>query len=261
MLRKTVLITGGTRGVGLSLAKSMLGLNNNVVITGTNYENTFNVAKSLDLSRVTPIQLDLTKLESIESFNDELQKRDIKIDTFINNAGMLSRDSLVSVKPSRFHKMLMVNQFGPSMLVKYLLPNMIKNNSGNILFFCPPYIIDNKTSLLTPYMSTKMGQTSLMKMIANMVNRPNNNIKICGFWTKYGLYTDALLHRKIGEKENYMSPEIICKMVEMLLKENVSSINGKVVIDHEYLTSNGVNLNQFAMGDKVLTLEQLFMLK
>lgn len=251
MLRKTALITGGTRGTGLSIAK-MFNLNNyNVIITGTSFEKTKIVANEIG-SNVIPLQLDLTRQESIENFGKEIGS--YKVDTFINNAGMLSRDPLEKIEISRYNKMLMVNQFGPSMISKYVLQNM--NNKGNLIYFCPPLLIDHKTSFLTPYMSTKLGQTLFMQMLAHKLS--NTEIKVCGVWTKYGLYTDALTHRKIGNRENYMSPEIISKTIELLLKETSTDVSGKVFVDHNYLLSKNIDIKQFALGNKTLTLDQLF---
>lgn len=251
MLRKTVLITGGTRGTGLSIAK-MFNLNNyNVIITGTSLEKTKVVANEIG-SNVIPLQLDLTNGESIENFGKNIKTH--KIDTFINNAGMLSRDQLENIKLSRYNRMLMVNQFGPSMISQYVLQNM--DNNGNLIYFCPPLLIDHKTSFLTPYMSTKLGQTLFMQMLANKYS--STNMKICGVWTKYGLYTDALTHRQIGNKENYMSPDIISKTIEQILTEDSKLVSGKVFIDHDYLLSKNIDIKQFALGNKTLTLEQLF---
>jgi len=251
MLKKTVLITGGTRGTGYAIAK-MFNLNGyNVMITGTSLKKTQQIATDIG-KNVIPLELDLTKLDSIENFGKLIKNE--KLDVFINNAGMLSRDPLEKIQLSRYNKMLLVNQFGPSMITKYILPNF--NPSGNIIYFCPPLLIDYKTSLLTPYMSTKLGQTLFMQMLANKLKK--TDIKVCGVWTNYGLYTDALTYRKIGQKENYMSPNIICKTIEIILDEPEKNISGKVIVDHDYLLSKNINIKQFALGENTLTLDQLF---
>lgn len=64
------------------------------------------------------------------------------------------------------------------------------DDGGSLIYFSPPLMIDNKTSC-SPYMSTKLGQTLFMQMLAN-----NINIQTCSVWTRYGLYTDALRHKK-----------------------------------------------------------------
>lgn len=251
MLRKTALITGGTRGTGLSIAK-MLNFNGyDVIITGTSLEKTENVANNIG-KNVIPLELNLTKMESIEKFGNKI--RNNKIDVFVNNAGMLSRDQLEKIEISRYNKMLMVNQFGPQMVSKYVLEKM--DEKGSLIYFSPPLVVDNKTSFLTPYMSTKLGQTLFMQMLANKYKY--TNMKICSVWTRYGLYTDALTHRKIGNTDNYMSPDIISKTIELLLNDESKNISGKVIIDHDYLLSKKINPNTYALGNNPLTLEQLF---
>lgn len=181
----------------------------------------------------------------------------MKIDTVINNAGMLSRDNLNNVSESRLQKMFMVNSIGPLVLSKYVLPNMIKANKGNILFFCPPYAIDKKTTLLLPYMQSKLAQTTYMSSLANAMKK--TSIGIAGFWTKYPIYTDALTHRQIGSKDKCMDPAIIASMVKLMLEENPKDINGKVCIDHEYLLSKNIDLMQFALGKNVQSLDEMFL--
>lgn len=259
---KRVLITGGTRGVGLSLARMFALKDYQVVLTGTDQIKTTNATKLLNYYSNTNktmhegCKLDLSKLESIDEFCKTISQQDF--DVVIHNAGMLSRNGLDTVTNSRQHKMFMVNAIGPMLITRSILPNMIKNKKGHILFFCPEYAIDAKTTMLTPYMQTKLAQTTFMRSVANMPIIKKSNIGVAGFWTKYGLYTDALIHRGIGTKENCMDPSIISEMVKLLLDEKPLEINGKVFRDHEYLTNKGINLDNFKLGNDVVPLDQLF---
>ena len=166
-----------------------------------------------------------------------------RFDTIIHNAGMLSRDNLLNMNESKFLKMIAINTMSPIYLTKSCLPYMINKNQGNMFFFCPPYRIDKKTRKLTPYMQTKLAQTTFMFSLANMMTKiqPRTGIPVCpgirvaGFWTDYPIWTDALKHRKIGQKENCMSPAIIGKTVELMLEDKPENIHGNVMIDHDYL--------------------------
>ena len=193
---------------------------------------------------------------SLENFCDKI--KDSKFDVVIHNAGMLSRDGLDTVTTSRQLKMFMINTIGPIAITKTVLPNMINSKSGHILFFCPEYAIDEKTTYLTPYMQSKLAQTTFMKSIANMGIIKKSNIGVAGFWTRYGLHTDALTHRQIGKKEICMDPSIVSEMVSLLLEENPSTINGKVFYDHEYLLSKQVDLNKFKLGGEPVFLDKMF---
>lgn len=249
---RTALVTGGTKGVGYEIAKMLSRNNYKVIITGRDATNAIAMAQSINPSNVTGVELDLTKTESIMKFSRTCESADV----LIHNAGMLSRDNLSSVKETSLQKMFMTNAIGPILLTKYLLPNMIKRNNGSVLFFCPPYAIDKKTSLLTPYMQSKLAQTTFMKSVANMVKK--TDVNVAGFWTKYPIYTDALIHRQIGEKSDCMHPAIIARMVELMLLEPDKSLNGTVSFDHDYLISRGESPNTYALGGKPKLLDELF---
>lgn len=258
---KRVLITGGTRGIGFKIAEKLSNSGYKVFITGRDGYQAKSIAKLLDptSNKVSGVELDLTSMASIQKMSNF--SKEYMIDTLIHNAGMLSRDTLDSVSETRFEKMMMVNTLGPMLLTKYMLPHMltstVKQGEGSVLFFCPPYAIDKKTSLLTPYMQTKLAQTTFMRSIANMVK--DTNIRVAGFWTNYPIYTDALTHRQIGKKENCMDPMIIAEFVKLLLEDDPKKISGQVLIDSNYLPSNGVDPLNFALGNEIKGLDQLFM--
>lgn len=255
LMMKTALVTGASRGIGLQLAKTLNNLNYKLIITGTNKQKIEEIANEINPNNVIGVELDLTKPETIPETISKFSQN-YKVDLLIHNAGMLSTNSLKDVTELRLQKMFMVNAIGPILLTKYFLPNMLKQNNGHILFFSPPYAIDEKTTFLTSYMQSKLAQTTFMKSIANMTK--SSNLGVASFWTQYPIYTEALTHRQIGKKENYMCPGIISKMVELLLKEDPKSINGKVFIDDQYLKHKGINVNTFALGNETTKLDNLF---
>lgn len=247
---KTALITGSTRGIGLQIAKMFYKENYKVIITGTKLENVQSVVKSFNSEYVTGIELDLTKPNSISKFKET----QYNVDVLINNAGMLTTTQ--SNDEKRLRKMFDVNVIGPIEVTEHVLPNMIKNNSGHILFFCPPYAIDMKTTMLKRYMQTKLAQTTYMMSTANQLK--NKNINVVGFWTKFPIFSDAIIHRNIGEKENCMDPSIISETVKQLINDDPNKIRGKVFHDHDYLISKNIDPKQFALGNKTMFLDELF---
>ena len=110
-------------------------------------------------------------------------------------------------------------------------------------------------------MQTKLAQTTFMYSLADMltISRPQSNITVSGFWTDYPIWTDALKHRKIGQKENCMSPSIIGKTVELMLEDKPENIHGNVMIDHDYLISKKIDPNKWAYGSQTQNLDDLFL--
>lgn len=253
---KRALVTGGTRGIGFELCKMLIKKNYEVVFTGRTQESVSKAVQKFEENSqfkgcIQGVVMDMTDHSMVKSI-----PRYCEFDTVIHNAGMLSRDNMSNMCENRLTKLFNVNTLGPMSITKACLPYMKKQNFGNIFFFCPPYKIDAKTRKLTPYMQTKLAQTTFMYSMADILEK--TGIKVSGFWTNYPIYTDALIHRQIGIKENCMNPEIIAKMVELMLYDKKENINGNVMIDKYYLLENRIDPQKWALGNHLKSLDDLF---
>lgn len=84
----TILITGGSAGIGFEIAKAFSERNNHVIITGRNEERLRNAAAKL--SNVTPIVFDVTSKEDVEALAVRLETEFPALNVVINNAGKAS---------------------------------------------------------------------------------------------------------------------------------------------------------------------------
>ena len=259
MTLKTALVTGGTRGVGKELTKMFLNRNVNVIMTGRNLDNVKKVENILNShaaennrkARVTGYELNFTDLDGNKLLN-KLKNKEIKPTYLINNAGSLMLDNIKNVTPKRMKIMYEVNTFGPLLLTKYCIDEMLKKKYGAILFNSPPYIIDDKTKYLMPYMQTKLAQTTFMKSLSHSIAKNSDmEILVSSFWTNYPLLTDAILKNGVGTEEDCMHPSILSKTVEELLfnTANKHEYLGKEIIDKHFLTERNVDLTQFKMSE------------
>lgn len=257
-MNKLALITGSTRGVGLSIAKMFLKNHYDIILTGTNLIQTETMAHELSKNtthKIIPLQLDWTDPQSTRSFLEMIPK--FRFQAVVNNAGMLSVQSFDSISVSRYEKMRRVNFEGPIQLTQTVLPFLCPN--AHLFYVCPPFTDQyRKAFSLLPYLTTKLSQTLFMEMIAN--HTLHTQLRVCGIWTAFGLDTDALRFRKIGTEDHYMKPEIISDMIQLLLHEKRSLYHGKVMIDQTYLPNKKIALLDYAIGQKTpKTLEELFL--
>jgi len=249
---KRALVTGGTRGIGMEISKMLLNKGYEVVFTGRTQESVNNALLRYNNSNICGVVLDMTKPIHIDF--------PLRFDTVIHNASMLSRDNMKNISQKRLQNLFSVNAISPIYLTKLCLPYMLRKHSGNIFFFCPPYSIDGKTRLYTPYMQSKLAQTTFMYSIANLVSVSTDvNIKVAGFWTDYPIYTDALIYRQIGERANCMSPGIVTKTLELMLDDDHKNIHGKVITDHQYLKQNNIDPTIWSLGNKTIKIDELFL--
>lgn len=256
-MNRLALITGSTRGVGLSIATMFLKNHYDIIMTGTNLAHTESVAHELSkktTQKIIPLQLDWTDAQSAKSFLECLPQ--FRFRAVVHNAGMLSVQSFDSISVSRYEKMRKVNFEGPVRLTQTLLPCLYPQ--AHLFYVCPPLTDSYRKALsLLPYLTTKLNQTLLMEMIAN--HTLHTSIRVCGIWTAFGLDTDTLRFRKIGNENEYMKPEILSDMIQLLLHDKRYVYHGKVMVDQTYLPSKKISLLKYTMGKKIpKTLEELF---
>lgn len=279
MALKTALVTGGTRGVGKEITKMFLDRNINVIMTGRNIENVKQIEYEINKNnkinktnkaRVTGYKLDFTDLEGSSKILYKLKNKEIKPTYLINNAGVLMMDNMNNITPKRMEILYLVNTFGPLLLTKYCMEDMWKKKYGAILFNSPPYIIDDKTKYLMPYMQTKLAQTTFMKSLAHsLIDEKNNNkntetnILVSSFWTNYPLLTDAILKNGVGSEEDCMHPSILAKTVEELLfnTPNREDYIGSEIIDKTFLEEKNIDITNFKINNNknIDKLDDLFL--
>ena len=93
---RTVVVTGGTQGIGFAIARSVLQNGGNAVITGRSQSKAENAREKLleetggDESRVFSLALDNTKLDAIPQKFSEIVNliSPLKVDALVNNAGI-----------------------------------------------------------------------------------------------------------------------------------------------------------------------------
>lgn len=138
---KTVLITGGTSGIGMSIAKTVLMNEGTVVITGR-FLNRLISAKDELLSisdiykdRIFISELDNTNISDMKIRFDEITKSlgDKKIDVLINNAGLVG-GNFGSLSEEEYDKIMDTNLKGTFFLCQIVATYMKENSiQGNIL--------------------------------------------------------------------------------------------------------------------------------
>ncbi|MFC3563349.1 SDR family oxidoreductase [Pedobacter jamesrossensis] len=83
--KNTVLIIGGTAGIGLEIVKQLIALDNHVIVTGRNKERL--EAAIAGLKNVTAIPFDVSKADEVENLVERITKNFPKLNMVINNAG------------------------------------------------------------------------------------------------------------------------------------------------------------------------------
>jgi NAD(P)-dependent dehydrogenase (short-subunit alcohol dehydrogenase family) len=131
MQDKTVLITGGTSGIGEAIARAYATAGADVVITGRDEERGRQIVDSLanDGARAHFVGADLERVEDIERLANEIKH----IDVLINNAGVFPFGATHDVDGALFDSTFALNVKAPFFLTGALAPRMAANGGGTIV--------------------------------------------------------------------------------------------------------------------------------
>lgn len=245
---KTVLVTGGTGGIGYAIAEACLKNGSNVIITGRTMERIIATCHTFEKSikektsqYVIGEVLDISKQNTIKSrFNEIVNKvPNKKIDVLINNAGILKGDNIGKTDEKSFDDVIGTNLKGTYFMsqefANYMIDNKIK---GNILNISSSSGIRPAVS---PYMVSKWGENGITLGLAKKL-------------IEYGIVVNAIapgptatdMLLKCGndiKHENspsgrYVTPEEIANLAVFL----ISDMGRMIVGDTIYMTGGCANL-------------------
>jgi len=84
--------------------------------------------------KVIIFPLDLSKPEeAYQKASSFLEKKQLKVDVLINNSGVSMRSFFLETTHETEKEMMNINYFGPTLLARLVLPNMLKEKSGQIV--------------------------------------------------------------------------------------------------------------------------------
>ncbi len=120
---RTILITGGTSGIGLELAKQLLGRGNTVLVTGRDPEKLDATQRALPGVHV--FQSDVSDPKAIAALHDKVVGQFPTLDVLINNAGIMRNLDLNQDRGlDDVTREIEINLSGPVRMVQRFLPHL-----------------------------------------------------------------------------------------------------------------------------------------
>jgi 3-oxoacyl-[acyl-carrier protein] reductase len=124
------LVTGGSAGIGYSIAKTLAESGARVAITGRDKGRLEEAAKALG---VTPLQADVAQEADVERTYKEVLAKFGDLDILINNAGIGTFKPLVEIDKAKFEAIFATNVTGAMLMAREAAKIFIKRNRGNII--------------------------------------------------------------------------------------------------------------------------------
>lgn len=129
-MKKTVFITGASRGIGEQTARSLAEQGHIVIAAARSHKKLKKLAAPFP-DNIYPIKLDITIEDSSKKVIELLESKNLRLDAIIHNAGLLINKPFEDQTLDDWQSQLNVNILGPVMLTKNLLPFL--NKSSHVL--------------------------------------------------------------------------------------------------------------------------------
>ena len=192
---KTVVVTGGTRGVGAAIVQLFQECNAEIIATGTNLDNLKRLNEKSSDKRTKYTHLDFISDDSVQNFLGYIEKLG-RIDVLINNAGVNKIDSIHEISENDWDWMNEVNLRGPFLITRSVSKIMKKQGYGKIVNIASVFSIVSRAKRAA-YSTTKWGLVGFTKAIAH--DLAPNNILVNA--VSPGFVDTELTRRILGEKE------------------------------------------------------------
>ena len=131
---KTVIITGGSEGVGAATARKFADAGANLMLAARNKKNLEKIADELrDKARVEIFAMDVSDADACVDVFKKAEFEFGRIDILVNNAGYHERGLAESVAAADLGKIIDVNLRAPIMLTRFALPYLREAGGGAII--------------------------------------------------------------------------------------------------------------------------------
>ena len=265
---KTVIMSGGSRGVGLEIAKALGKDGANIAILAKTTEphptlpgTIFTAAEEIEQVGGTalPIVCDIRYEEQVEAAVEETSSKFGGIDICINNASAIHLTDTVNTPMKRYDLMHNINVRGTFMLSQKCIPHLKNGDNPHILTLSPPLDIDRKWFGMTlAYTTAKYGMSLVAHGLAEELGK--HNVASNCLWPRTSLDT-AAVRNVIGAElvKGSRKPSIYADAAYAVLKRDSSTCTGNFFLDQDVLEEEGISdFDQYAIDPEATLVSDFF---
>lgn len=234
--KKTALVTGGAKGIGSAICRTLAKDGYKIAI---NYNSSQNEAVDLknELSAITEVEFfkaDVSDSKQVKEMFSEIEKVFGGVDVLVNNAGIAGQMLFTDITDEMWQKMINVNLSGAFYCCREALKFMINKKSGRIINIASMWG-ETGASMEVHYSASKAGLIGLTKALAKevglsgiTVNAVSPGVVMTDMMNSFSEADIAVLKdetplNSLGTSEN------VADAVSFLASEKADFITGQVI--------------------------------
>lgn len=245
---KHVFLTGGSRGIGLCIAKACARAGADLTIVGKTADSNptlpgtlFDAAEAIKAegAECLPIILDIRDDDKVAAAVEQSAERFGRIDALINNASAIRMTPTLDTPLKRYDLMHGVNGRGTFAVTQAALPHLLKADNPHVISIAPPLTLNAKWFAPHPPYSISKFTMSLFTHAWAM--EFEGRVAFNALWPRTAIATAAVKNEIGGQDMMTASrrPEIVADAALEILKLPADQWSGNFFLDDEILIAAG----------------------
>ena len=235
---KKIIITGGGRGLGFSMAKKFVAEGAEVLIAGRNEKVLQESSKALGCKY---LPLDVSNPTEFDAFMDKAEKQLGGMNVLVNNAGIsLHENTFFDVTPETFNKQVDTNLKGAFFLTQSFIRHIKESGTKPCVLFVSSETGD--TMDFRPYGFTKAASNSMVQGLAYLFAKDGIRVNAVapGITASdmTGLSTEGDISYRGNISGRVYMPEEVAETAAFLISEAAGCVSGQIITCNNAKTVN-----------------------
>jgi citronellol/citronellal dehydrogenase len=257
---KTMFISGGSRGIGLAIAKRAAADGANIAFIAKTAEphpalpgTVYTAAAEIEETggRALPIVGDIRNNDQVVAAVEATVELFGGIDICVNNASAINLSNTQALAMKRYDLMQNINTRGTFLVSKTCIPYLKESENGHILTLSPPLnLAPHWFKNHVAYTVAKYGMSMVTLGLSQEL--ADDGVAANCLWPKTIIATAAVQNLLGGDQAMAQSrrPEIVADAAYEIFAKDAGTNTGNFYIDEEVLTAAGVeDFEQYGYGD------------
>ena len=246
---KRIFITGGSRGIGLEIAKRAARDGALIAIAAKTADphpllpgTIFTAAQEIEAAggKALPIQCDIRDEEQIQASIAKAVAEFGGLDILINNASAINLTPTLETPAKRYDLMFDINVRGTFLTSQAAIPHLKESSNPHILTLSPPLSMKDKWfKNHVAYTMSKYGMS--MCVLGMSAEFRREGVAVNALWPMTAIETAALKMIPGIDTNFCRKPEIMADAAYVILNKDSKSTTGNFFVDEEVLRESGVS--------------------